>query len=206
MRPIAWWGLLSALAAPILLIGGFTLAAARQPPAYDPCVDTISALAAPYAIDGWLMTCALYGLGFCHVATAAALRAAAPRGRFTLAIGGLATIGVAAFPTSATGTPPDHLVAAGIAFGALAIWPALARKDRAASARLISRGASFAATATLLALVLWFVGELASGSARVGLAERVAATAQALWPLAVVLSVHRPHTTGPGATGTDLAF
>jgi hypothetical protein len=44
------------------------------------------------------------------------------------------------------------------------------------------------AVAVLLALVVWFGAELVTGSGQAGLAERVAGTGQALWPLAVVLS------------------
>jgi hypothetical protein len=43
----------------------------------------------------------------------------------------------------------------------------------------------------LLALVLWFGAELITGSGQAGLAERAAGAAQALWPLAVVLSCRR---------------
>lgn len=49
-----------------------------------------------------------------------------------------------------------------------------------------------AAVAVLLALFIWFAAELITGSGQVGLAERVAGTAQALWQLAVVLSCRRP--------------
>ena len=42
-------------------------------------------------------------------------------------------------------------------------------------------------------LVFWFGAELVTGGAQVGLAERAAGVAEALWPLAVVLScVARP--------------
>lgn len=54
-------------------------------------------------------------------------------------------------------------------------------------------------SAVLLALVIWFAAELVTGSGQAGLAERTAGTAQALWPLAVVLSCRRPlrATSGP---------
>ncbi len=48
------------------------------------------------------------------------------------------------------------------------------------------------AVAVLLALVAWFGVELVTGAGQVGLAERVAGVAQAVWPLAVVLSCCRP--------------
>ena len=43
----------------------------------------------------------------------------------------------------------------------------------------------------MLALVVWFAAELITGSGQAGLAERAAGIAQALWPLAVVLSCRR---------------
>jgi hypothetical protein len=43
----------------------------------------------------------------------------------------------------------------------------------------------------LLCLVGWFGAELTHEGPRVGLAERVAAGAQALWPLAVVFVLRR---------------
>ncbi|MDP9406548.1 MAG: DUF998 domain-containing protein, partial [Actinomycetota bacterium] len=78
---VPWWGVVSAAAAPVLLVGGWTVAAARQVPAVDPTVVTISALAARGATDRWLMTAALAGVGACHAVTALALRPAALAGR-----------------------------------------------------------------------------------------------------------------------------
>lgn len=187
---VPWWGLASASAAPVLLIGGWTLAAARQSSGFDPVRETISALAATDADDRWIMTVALTGLGLCHLTTAAALQEAAPVGRAVLAAGGAATVLVAAFPLQG----PDessvvHAVAAGIAFVSLGGWPLLASKAR--SSGLLRRRASRTAGLGLLALVGWFGVELLSDGDRVGLAERVAAGAQALWPLAVVVSTRR---------------
>lgn len=178
-------GLVSSLAAPVLLIGGWTLAATRQEGGFDQVAGTISALAATGADDRWVMTAALAGLGACHVVTAAALRQAAVPGRVVLAAGGVATVGVAALPLPAgDGGSVGHTVAAGLAFGALAVWPLVAgRPDVTGPLR---RTTSVAAGATLLALVGWFTAELVADSDRVGLAERVAAGAQALWPLAAV--------------------
>src|SRR5260370_35109885 len=49
-----------------------------------------------------------------------------------------------------------------------------------------------AAVAVLFLLVMWFSAELVLGSGQVGLAERVAGGAQAVWPLAVGLSCRGP--------------
>ena len=126
MRRVPWRALVSSLAAPVLLIGGWTVAAAAQPARFDAVVRTISELAARDTPHRWLMTSALVGVGLSHVVTALALRPG---------------------------------------------------------------------TGMLLLTIAWFFDELLMSGQRVGPAERVAAGAQAMWPLAVVLSVRRsqPH-------------
>ncbi|MBA2349596.1 MAG: DUF998 domain-containing protein, partial [Solirubrobacterales bacterium] len=104
----AAWG--SALLAPVALIGGWTLAASRQPASYDATRDTISALAAQGATDRWMMTTGFVVLGACHLVTALGFREAAPAGRAVLALGGLLAIGVAIFAEPAAAHVP---VAAG---------------------------------------------------------------------------------------------
>ena len=49
-------------------------------------------------------------------------------------------------------------------------------------------GVSAGAAGVLLGLLVWFGAELIGGGRQVGLAERVLARAQAVWPLAVVLA------------------
>jgi hypothetical membrane protein len=174
--------------APLLLFVGFRWAELRQPAVYDARVDTISALAAETATDPWLMTTALVGLGLCHVTSALGLRAAAWPGRLLLAIGGVATLLVAAFPLPAHGGSPAHLAAASAAFGALALWPALAWPRPGSAIWALRRTASMSASLVLCALLAWLVSEL-EGGPWLGLAERVVACAEALWPLLVVASV-----------------
>ncbi|GAA2912291.1 DUF998 domain-containing protein [Actinoplanes cyaneus] len=182
-----WWALLSSAAAPAVLIGGWTLAAQRQPEGYDSTVATISSLAAQDATDRWLMTVALLGVGVCHGVTALGLSRAAPAGRVVLGLGGLATVLVAVFPLPVAGAAPAHTVAAAVAFVALAVWPALAWRRGGHSPAALRPVVSVAAAVALLGLVAWFGGTLGSGG-RVGLTERLAAGAQACWPLVAVLS------------------
>jgi hypothetical membrane protein len=182
------WALVSAGAAPVFLIGGWVVAEARQPPGYDPIRDTISALAARGATDRWIMTSALAGLGACQVVTALGLRPARTPGRVVLAAGGVATVLVAAFPQPAHGNSVAHTVAATVAFVALGAWP-LAAARRHTRALLLTRPASALASGVLLGLVVWFAVELHGGQR--GVAERAAAGAQALWPLAVVVTARR---------------
>jgi hypothetical protein len=131
----------------VLLSGGWTLAAARQPHGYDAVRDTISALAARGATDRWVMTAALAGLGACHVITATGLRPARGAGRMVLAFGGVATVLVAAFPEPSQGGSEAYTVAASPAFTSLAIWPAFAVR-RVPGAPLLTPTACVAATAS----------------------------------------------------------
>jgi hypothetical protein len=89
---------LSAALAPVFLIGGWTVAAGRQPTGYSPARETTSALAGLGATDRWVMTIGLAALGICHLVTALGLRPAAGTGRLLLATGGVATVLVAVFP------------------------------------------------------------------------------------------------------------
>jgi hypothetical membrane protein len=185
LKPVPWWAVASAGAAPVVLGGGLALAQARQPPNYDPVRDTISALAAHGAADRWVMTWALAGLGACHVVTALGLRPARRGGRMVLSGGGVATVMVAVFAQPARGNSMAHTVAATAAFAALATWPVFA-SSRDHVVPLLTRRSSVVASAVLVALVAAFAAELHGGLR--GLAERAAAGAQALWPLAVVIS------------------
>jgi hypothetical protein len=54
--------------------------------------------------------------------------------------------------------------------------------------------------AALLALTAWFGAEVVTGAGQVGLAERIAGLAQALWPLTVVLSCCFPSAAMSGST------
>jgi len=192
VREVPWWGVLSSAAAPVLLVGGWTVAAALQPGSFDQVTGTISALAARGAADRWVMTAAFLAVGACHLVTGLALRPAGPAGRLALMTGGAATVAVAANPVTVSGPGSlPHTLAAAVAFLSLASWPALGRRPGPAVPPALRPGACAAATAALLGLLGWFYLELSAGGGQLGLAERVAAGAQALWPLAVVLSCRK---------------
>jgi hypothetical membrane protein len=170
------------------------LAAAIQPAPFDAVVRTISELAALHTPHRWLMTSALVGVGLSHLTTAYALAPAAAPGRLIHGLGGLATLCVAAFPLpGGGGSSAAHTAAATVAFSSLALWPAFAgvRHHVAGKAvvHVLAPWVSAAATSALLLTLAWFVAELLFAGPMVGLAERVAAGAQAIWPLVVVLSV-----------------
>lgn len=189
MRGVPWWGLVSSAVAPVLLVGGWTVAAGLQPGSFDAVADTISSLAAEGAADRWVMTLALAGVGACHVITGLALRPAASAGRLILMSGGAATVLAAAFPeTAGDGGSPPHTLWAAAGFVALAAWPLAAGKRGSLVPAWLRPAACAAAAGVLLGLLVWFGTELIGGGRQVGLAERVLAGAEAMWPLAVVLA------------------
>jgi hypothetical membrane protein len=181
---------MSSTAAPVLLIGGWTVAAHRQVTGFDPVSRSISALAALGGHDRWIMTAALAGVGVCHVVTASGLRPAGRAGRCLLATGGVATVLVAAFPLGPGGAPAAHGIVAAMAFGALAGWPAASWSRRPGTPWPLRKPVALIAAALLAVLVGWFASELGGGT-HLGLAERWAAGAQALWPLVVAFGCMR---------------
>lgn len=199
---VPWRARISATVAPVVLIGGWTLAAARQPGGFDPVTQTISALAAHGATDRWIMTSALAALGACHVITSSGLPAARPAGRIVLATGGVATLLVATFAQSADGRSAPHAVCATAAFAALTVWPALAMRSDGAGGWALRRRASVAATVALAGGLAWFGTQLGAGT-QLGRSERVLAGAQSVWPLvvAVTAALAPPIVTGAGARG-----
>ncbi len=190
MRPVPWWTVLSATAAPVFLIGGWSVASARQAAEFDSVRETISALAAHGATDRWIMTGGLAALGCCHIVTALGLRPAALPGRILLAAGGFANIAVTALPQPADGSSTAHVWAATVGFGTLAVWPALGWRHRPTAPGLRA-GVAVGASAALLASLSWFAVELYGEGDRIGLTERVVAGAEAGWPLVVVLTARR---------------
>ena len=186
-----WWARISSLLAPVLLVGGWTLAAAVQPGGFDSAQGTISALAALDAADRWVMTLAIAGTGVCHLVTALGLRPAAPPGRALLALGGAATLLVAVLPLpSGDGGSVPHGVSAFLAFLALSVWPLAAWRVRTTASWALRPAVSIGAGLVLLGLLVAFGAALRAESS-VGLTERLAAGAQAVWPAIVVASVPR---------------
>jgi hypothetical membrane protein len=195
---IPWWTLGSAGAAPVFLIGGWTIAASLQPSGYDAERDTISALAAHGATDRWVMTAALIGAGAGYILTAAGLYPARPAGRFVLMAAGAGTIAVGLVPQPAHGTSGSHTIAAAISLVGLGAWPVFAAR-RDSWVPLLKPPVSVTATAALLGLVAWFALEIHGGQR--GLAERAAAGSESLWPLAVVLSACIRTAADPKSVG-----
>ncbi|MDP9792414.1 putative membrane protein [Catenuloplanes nepalensis] len=191
--------LVSSAAAPVLLIGGWLLAESRQPPAFDPLRDAISDLAALDAADRHIMTAALLGVGLAHLVTAFGLTEVSRAGRLLIAVGGIATVLVGAFPLPAHGGgSAAHTAAATVAFTALAVWPFTG----GSRTTVLQEPATIIAGTVLLSLAVWFAFTLRLGGP-LGLAERTAAAAQAIWPFIVAVTIHagreQPERTGRAA-------
>ncbi len=193
VRGVPWWGLVSSAASPVLLIGGWTIAATLQPSSYNPVADTISALAALGATDRWVMTLVFLAVGVCDIVTGTALRPAAPVGRLILIAGAVAGMLVAAYPEHAGSGSVPHALFASLGFAGLAAWPAGAwRRDPPEVPWGLRPTVCSGAVAVQLILLAWFVAELVTGAGQVGLAERAVSGTQAIWPLVVVLSCRIP--------------
>ena len=173
-----------AAVAPVAMIGGWLVAEAVAP-GFDPVRRTISELATADVPHPGVMTAGLLATGVAHVVTAAGLAGVPRAGRIGLALGGVATAAVGLLPLDAA--PHAHGVAAGVAFGALALWPAASVRRRGPVP--LRPAVLVPATAVLLGLLGWFVAEAARGGGVEGLAERAVAGAESLAPLALVLAL-----------------
>ena len=188
VRDVPWWGVVSSVAAPVLLVSGWTAAASLQPD-FNAVRDTVSSLAAPGATDRWVMTATFIVVGVCYLVTGFALRPAGPPGRLILIAGAAGGMLVAVNPIH-TGVPypVPHIIWASVGLAGLTTWPAGAWRRGPATPWALKPAAAAAAVVVLFALLFWFGAELVLGGGQVGLAERVTGVAEALWPLAVVLS------------------
>ena len=155
MKAIPWWAVAAASAGPVLLIGGFFVAAAIQPASYDPVRDTISELAERGATHPWVMTSALAGLGLCYLLIALGLEVAGRTARVLLASGGVATLLIAVFREPGHGYSLAHELAVIAAALTCCTWPVFA-SHRADSPLLLTRNLSFAAAGVSLGLAAWY--------------------------------------------------
>src|SRR6516225_5685867 len=94
--------MVSSATAPVLMVGGWTVAAEHQP-SFNPVTETVSGLMGMGANDRWMMTTAFVAVGVCYIVTGAALRPAGLAGRLILIAGAAAGMVVAANPVPAGG-------------------------------------------------------------------------------------------------------
>ena len=193
VRNVPWWGLLSSGAAPVLMVGGWTVATSLQPRSVDPVAETVSELAAVGAAERWVMTVTFLAVGVCYIATGLALRPAGAAGRLILVAGAGVGMLVAAFPQPAAGGGSLlHAIWASVGFGALTAWAAAACRRGPGVPWALRPAVCAIAAAMLVLLLAWFAAEVVTGAGQAGLAERVLGLAQAVWPLTVVLSCRHP--------------
>jgi len=185
---VPWWGIVSSVLAPLILIVGWTTAADLQPHPFDAVRRSISALGAVGMPYRWVIAITLVGVGVCHVATGLALKAAAEPGRILLVIGGISSVLIGLNPQGQYSGSLPHEAFSLIGVVVMTIWPvAASRRDLGAPVGL-RPAAAYATTAVTLVVLLWFTLELFNGS-QLGLAERTVTADQSIWPLIVVLSV-----------------
>lgn len=202
------WALVSAAAAPVLLIGSSVIAAMIITEQYDVTKQTLSDLAT-IPDGGWVMAIGIALSGACQIVTSAGLTGIRTRARIALAGAGACGIAVALSPVDVA--PTFHLLAAGGSAVLFCLWPLLAI-SRAPSAALTIRPAVATTASIILCAVLgWTVLETGGGD-RLGLAERINFTAEMLWPLVVAIDLRRRGTqvragssglNGPQTTPTE---
>ena len=164
--------LVSATVSLIALIGGWTYAAALQPAGIDWSQLSISTLAAQTTPHRWAMTTAFLLTGLGYVTTAATLPTLRRPGRILLAVAGVATMLVAAFPLPAAGEGSlPHGIVAGTAFVALAMWPWWLLRSP-----LLQRGVTIGFAVLVASL------PATMGTPAFGAHERLVAGVLAAWP------------------------
>ncbi len=198
VRNVPGWGLFSSGAAPVLMVGGWTVATKLQPRPVDPVTETVSMLAAVGAAERWVMTATFLAVGVCYIVTGFALRPAGAAGRLILVAGAGVGMLVAVFPEPAGGGGSLlHATSASAGFCALTVWPAAAWRQGPGVPWALRPAVCAVAVATLVLLLAWFAAEVVTGAGHAGLAERILGVTQAVWPLMVVLSCRHPARPTP---------
>ncbi len=201
LRPPQWCVLGCAALLPLLMTGSWLVADALQPTSYSPLRQTISVLAGRGGHDRWIVTAALAACGCCYLAVAGGAVRLRLRARVGLVVAGLCAVGIALCPEPARGTTLQHLAFTALGAVVIAIWPALAASRDRSQPALLGAGSSASVTALYVALLGWFAVAAWTGST-LGLAERVASSAQLCWPTVAVLALIHAGRRG-GVSGTD---
>lgn len=197
------WAVWSSAFTPTVLIVGWVVAGAVQPPGYDPLQQTISVLSGHGVAHSWIMTTALYCVAVSYLATSVGLRSVHASARMIIAFGGVAGLGVAYFPQPAGGSTFDHMFFAVAGAGLLALWPFVMaywrpsiplRGDRASGwtvwQRLVSReGLIVCGLVVALSVLAMYV--TAQAGMYLGLTERICTGLQALLPFFIAVGLRR---------------
>lgn len=189
VRTVPWWGVASAVIAPLALISGWSIAAELQPGPFDAISRSISTLAAYGATDRWVMTLALIVVSGCNAITGLGLLPAARYGRILLVAGGIFGLVVAFSPQPMAGSSLRHELAAGLSCAAMTAWPLFGLRREPWTPFGLRPAPSIWATGLVTAILAWFCTEVVTGGGMIGLAERALTGAQTVWVLFVVLTV-----------------
>ncbi len=186
LRRVPWWGVFSAVLAPVVLLGGYALAAGATP-GFDPVSDLLSDLGAASAPTRWWMSITLVLLGACHIVTAVALRPADPAGRYLLGAGGIALLLVAIIPNNTPGHfMVRHTFISAVAFGLLALWPAMSGQGGDPAWPLRRRVGVAVSVVGFVLIEATLFGVIISTETG-GIRELALYAVTATWPLVVVL-------------------
>jgi hypothetical membrane protein len=204
-RPVPGWAVGTALLAPVVLVGGWLMAGALQPPSYSPMRQTMSVLAGHSGTDRWVMTAALLLVGSCQIATGAGLTAVRMPARILLILTGLSTLGVAATPEPATGPTPPHLAFAVSCVVTTAVWPVLVARRAPAQSWILGVYGCAAVTAVFAGLSCWLLIAARGGGGDLGMVERLTSAVQGLFPLVVALALRQtaPDAGNQGQRGQE---
>jgi Protein of unknown function (DUF998) len=189
VRTVPWWGVAAAVAAPCVLIGGWSFAADLQPGSFDSVSRSISTLAAYGSADRWVMTTALVVVACANAITGLGLRPAARNGRILLVAGGIFGLLVAISPQPADGSSIRHEVAAGLSCAAMTAWPLAGARREPRAPFGLRPGPALWATGVVVVFLAWFCFEVVSGGDMIGLAERTLTGAQTAWPVFVIMTI-----------------
>jgi hypothetical protein len=190
-RPIPGWAIVTALLAPVVLVGGWLIADALQPASYSPMRQTMSVLAGDSGTDRWVMTAALLLVGSCQIATGAGLTAVGMPARILLILTGLSTLGIAATPEPATGPTSRHLAFAVSCVVTTAVWPVLVAGRRPAQSWILSVSGCATVTVLFAALSCWLLIAARDGGGDLGMVERLTSAVQGIFPLVVALALRQ---------------
>jgi len=117
--------------------------------------------------------------------------------RTTIAVAGMAGLGIAASPEPARGATPRHLAWTVLGAVTIAVWPAFAARRAAPRPLILSGYGSAAVTAAFVGLLGWLLAETRDGSV-LGLAERLTTSIQTCWPFIIAVALRRTRHPCPG--------
>src|SRR6185312_15262708 len=186
-RSLPMWTLVSAVSAPAVLLGSCQLSRDIRVKAYDPMTQTMSQLAS--GASDVVMTVGIVVSALCVVVTAAGLYVLPLRARVPMAVAGCCGVALAGLPVSHASTEIPHLVVAGSAAVLFASCPLLAMSTRPNALVVLRVRWAIVASAVLFGLLAWVFVAMGRGP-DLGLAERVAAIAEMMWPLTVVIAAY----------------